>query len=85
MRVLLQLMHSMDTPPLHQSDQHACMLLQVLMSDVYCVAKRPAFFGREWNSTDLAYAAFLGGMHLVACLAPFTFRCACDKCLFCAH
>jgi fatty-acid desaturase len=45
----------------------------VLLSDVHAVGKRPLFAGREWNATDKAYAAFLGGMHVLACFAPFTF------------
>ena len=45
---------------------------KVLLSDVRAVAKRP-FWDRKWSKTDLAYAAFIGGMHLVACLAPWTF------------
>ncbi|GFH06959.1 FA_desaturase domain-containing protein [Haematococcus lacustris] len=46
---------------------------KVLLSDVHAVPKRPSLFGREWNSTDMAYAAFIGGMHLLACAAPWTF------------
>ncbi len=46
---------------------------QVVLSDVHAVKKRNLFFGRDWNKTDLAYAAFLGGMHLLALAAPFTF------------
>ena len=46
---------------------------QVLLSDVHATGKRKLFFGREWNTTDLAYAAFLGGMHILACFAPATF------------
>ena len=45
---------------------------QVLGSDVHAVEKRPTW-GRKWSATDIAYAAFIGGMHLIACLAPFTF------------
>ena len=46
---------------------------KVLFSDVYSVPRRPAFFNRVWTITDLSYAAFIGGMHLLACLAPLTF------------
>lgn len=45
---------------------------KVLFSDVHAVGRRP-LFGRKWSMTDIGYAVFLGGMHLVACLAPFTF------------
>ena len=45
---------------------------KVLFSDVRAVGKRP-FWERKWSTTDLAYAAFIGGMHLLACLAPWTF------------
>jgi len=45
----------------------------VLFSDVKVTGKRPLFFGREWNATDLAYAGFLGGMHVLALAAPFTY------------
>jgi len=45
---------------------------KVLLSDVHAVGKRP-LFNRKWSATDLAYASFIGGMHLLACLAPFTF------------
>ena len=45
---------------------------KVLLSDVHSVTKRP-MWSREWSSTDLAYAGFIGGMHVLACLAPFTF------------
>ena len=46
---------------------------RVLLSDVATTSKRPLWFGREWNTTDFTYTAFIGGMHLVAALAPFTF------------
>jgi stearoyl-CoA desaturase (delta-9 desaturase) len=46
---------------------------RLLASDVHAVTKRPLFLGREWNNVDIAYAAFIGGMHLLACLAPLTF------------
>ncbi len=45
---------------------------KVFLSDVYSVKKRP-FFLRKWNATDIAYTAFLGGVHILACFAPFTF------------
>lgn len=45
---------------------------QVLASDLFTVGKKP-LWKREWNSTDLQYTAFLGGMHLLALAAPFTF------------
>lgn len=45
---------------------------KVFASDVHTVPKR-TMFGREWNKTDATYAAFIGGMHLVALAAPFTF------------
>ncbi|KXZ49956.1 hypothetical protein GPECTOR_18g114 [Gonium pectorale] len=45
---------------------------KVLLSDVRTVGKRK-LFGREWNTTDLYYTGFIGGMHLLALAAPFTF------------
>lgn len=45
---------------------------KVLASDVWAVGRRK-FLGREWNTTDLAYAAFLGGCHLACLAAPATF------------
>jgi stearoyl-CoA desaturase (Delta-9 desaturase) len=46
---------------------------QVPFSDVYGRPKRRLFFGREWDSKDLSYAAFMVAMHGLACLAPVTF------------
>ncbi len=46
---------------------------QVFGTDLYAVKKRLNFWERPWNATDLAYGAFLGGVHLVALAAPFTF------------
>ena len=46
--------------------------VNVFMSDVVAIKKKPEVF-RQWNSTDLTYLATLGIMHVVACLAPFTF------------
>ncbi len=43
------------------------------MSDVATVSRRNWLFNRTWNKTDLLYAAFIGGMHVLACFAPFTF------------
>jgi stearoyl-CoA desaturase (delta-9 desaturase) len=45
----------------------------IFLSDVYVVPKRRIFFGREWNAKDISYAAFIGGMHLLALAAPATF------------
>lgn len=45
---------------------------KVLLSDVRATGKRP-LFNRKWTVTDIAYASFIGGMHLLACLAPMTF------------
>lgn len=45
---------------------------KVFASDVHTVPKR-TFFGRTWNQTDVTYAGFIGGMHLVALAAPFCF------------
>jgi len=45
----------------------------ILLSDVHALPKRPLLFGREWNVTDFSYLAFLGGMHILAAFAPFTF------------
>ena len=46
---------------------------QVLLSDVYGLPKRNLLFGREWDTTDAFYAAFMIGMHGLALLAPATF------------
>lgn len=46
---------------------------RVLLSDVHTTGKRKSFLGREWNATDLSYTLFIGGMHLLALAAPFTF------------
>jgi len=46
---------------------------KIPLSDVHAVGKRPLFAGREWQITDYTYAAVLGGLHLLACLAPATF------------
>ncbi len=57
-------------------DKHAQALepgsRKVLLSDVHAVARRPVL-ARKWTITDLSYAAFIGAVHLLACLAPFTF------------
>lgn len=45
---------------------------KVPFSDVHGVHKRD-LVKREWNVTDYTYASFLGGMHLLALAAPFTF------------
>ncbi|KAF5828985.1 hypothetical protein DUNSADRAFT_16730 [Dunaliella salina] len=45
---------------------------KVFLSDVHGVTKRDPI-KREWNVTDYTYAGFLGGMHLLALAAPFTF------------
>jgi len=46
---------------------------KVFASDVHAVGKRPLWGGRKWSLTDISYAVYLGGMHVLACLAPFTF------------
>lgn len=46
---------------------------KVFASDVHAVVRRPLFFGRKWSITDIGYAAFIGGMHLLAAFAPLTF------------
>ncbi|PNW78440.1 hypothetical protein CHLRE_09g397250v5 [Chlamydomonas reinhardtii] len=46
---------------------------RVFLSDVATKGKRPSFLNRDWNSTDKAFLAFIGGMHLLACCAPFTY------------
>ncbi|GAX79111.1 hypothetical protein CEUSTIGMA_g6551.t1 [Chlamydomonas eustigma] len=38
---------------------------KILLSDVHAVGKRP-LFNRKWTTTDVAYAAFIGVMHLLA-------------------
>lgn len=43
----------------------------VLLSDVVAIPKGPQ--NRKWNATDIQYTLFLGGMHALALLAPFTF------------
>lgn len=45
---------------------------KVLLSDVYAKGKRNPKI-RKFNATDLQYTLFLGGMHILACFAPFTF------------
>lgn len=45
----------------------------ILMSDVATVPRRNWLFNRTWNKTDLLYAVFIGGMHVLACFAPFTY------------
>lgn len=39
------------------------------------IAKRK-LFNREFNSTDMKFAGFIGGMHVLALAAPFTFSLA---------
>lgn len=46
---------------------------KVLFSDVWAVARRPGLFSRALNSKDVQYTLFLGSMHALALLAPFTF------------
>lgn len=45
----------------------------VLLSDVYKTPKRPLFFNRSWETTDIAYGGFILAMHGLALLAPMTF------------
>jgi len=58
--------------PDHTKQQHEPGAKKVFLSDVHGVCKREPF-KREWNKTDYTYAGFLGGMHLLALAAPFTF------------
>lgn len=44
----------------------------IIFSKVKHVQKR-ALWNRKWSATDLSYAAFIGGMHLLCLLAPMTF------------
>lgn len=46
---------------------------KVLLSDVYGLPRRTLFFGRAWDTTDIAYGLFMLAMHSLALLAPFTF------------
>eukprot|EP00803_Ostreobium_quekettii_P003046 evm.model.scf_723.3 EVM.evm.TU.scf_723.3 scf_723:15560-17685(+) len=46
---------------------------RVPLSDVVSTKKRPSFFNREYNATDIGYIAFMGTVHLMCLLAPFTF------------
>ncbi|MEW5316786.1 MAG: hypothetical protein WDW38_008136 [Sanguina aurantia] len=47
---------------------------KVLLSDVHYLPKRPTLGpNRKWNVTDMAYAGVIGGIHLLACAAPFCF------------
>jgi len=47
---------------------------KVPLSDVWGVPRRQApYEGRKMNKVDWTYAGFLGGMHLLALAAPFTF------------
>ncbi|GFR48655.1 hypothetical protein Agub_g10609 [Astrephomene gubernaculifera] len=45
---------------------------KVILSDVYTVPRR-TLFGRELNAKDITFISFIGGMHLLALAAPFTF------------
>lgn len=45
----------------------------VFLSDFGTIPKRPFFLTREWNDTDKRLLAFVGGMHILALAAPFTF------------
>lgn len=45
---------------------------KVFLSDLYSVSKR-SVFNRIWTCTDLSNAGFIASMHILACLAPFTF------------
>lgn len=44
----------------------------MFLSDVKCIDKRDDS-KRGYNFTDMVYCAFIGGMHLLACAAPFYF------------
>lgn len=46
---------------------------KVLLSDVVATKKRSLFFGREYNSKDIAYVLVIGALHGLALCAPFTF------------
>jgi len=62
--------------PLPKPNRHAQELepsgRTILLSDVNAVPKR-SLFNREWTSVDIGFLAFIGGMHAVAALAPFTY------------
>lgn len=45
---------------------------KVFWSDLYSVSKRSGF-NRVWTRTDISNAGFIASMHILACLAPFTF------------
>jgi fatty-acid desaturase len=45
----------------------------IWMSDVMVRNRRPYFFRRKWTSKDMIYGAFIGFMHALCLLAPFTF------------
>jgi fatty-acid desaturase len=45
----------------------------VLLSDVHATQKRPLFFNRTFNSTDMSYVAFMVVTHGLALLAPLYF------------
>lgn len=51
----------------------ACVCAQVIFSDVYSVPRRPVFWERQWNPTDIQYGVVIGAMHLAALAAPFCF------------
>lgn len=56
----------LDKPiPTHQNN--------LLCSNIFTTKKRNLFFDRNWNRTDLSYAALMIVLHGLACCAPFTF------------
>lgn len=46
---------------------------KILFSDVEVKRPRNVFWGRQWNSLDVATAAVLAVMHVLCLFAPFTF------------
>ncbi|KAL0415354.1 UNVERIFIED_CONTAM: Palmitoyl-monogalactosyldiacylglycerol delta-7 desaturase, chloroplastic [Sesamum latifolium] len=47
---------------------------RILLSDVVVKRRRNVYWGRKWNSIDVATVGVVVAMHLLCVLAPFTFN-----------
>ncbi|XP_010250157.2 PREDICTED: palmitoyl-monogalactosyldiacylglycerol delta-7 desaturase, chloroplastic-like [Nelumbo nucifera] len=47
---------------------------RILLSDVVVKQRRRVYFGRKWNSLDVATAGVVLAMHVLCLFAPFTFN-----------
>ncbi|XP_011073424.1 palmitoyl-monogalactosyldiacylglycerol delta-7 desaturase, chloroplastic [Sesamum indicum] len=47
---------------------------RILLSDVVVQRRRNVYWGRKWNSLDVATVGVVVAMHLLCVLAPFTFN-----------